>query len=87
MTSNLASPLEAMLLVLCFVGAALAGCLACCWVVGEIFRRWRRPDRSGRCEAHAATISTACPSRGAPSAARVSGPISKMRTRAAEATP
>ncbi len=50
MTSNLASPLEAMLLVLCFVGAALAGCLACCWVVGEVFRRWRRPDRSGLCE-------------------------------------
>ena len=50
MTSDLASPLEALLLVLCFVGMALVGCLACYWVVAEILRRWRRPDRVGLCE-------------------------------------
>ncbi len=50
MTSDLASPLEALLLVLCFVGVVLAGCLACGWIVAEVFRRWRQPDRSGLCE-------------------------------------
>ncbi len=50
MTSSLASPLEALLLVLSFVGVILAGCLACWWIVAEVTTRWRRPDRSGLCE-------------------------------------
>ena len=51
MTSNLASPVEPLVVLLCFVSVLLAGYLACLSIVAKVFRRWRPPGRVGLCTA------------------------------------